>query len=160
MTVEIERKFLVPRLPDDLDLRDEVELRQGYLAEEDETSVRLRIEPSGATLTVKAGRGRRRTEVEVALSPSEAEALWPHTAGRRVAKRRTRIPIVTDDGVGHVVDLDRYDGALDGLVTAEVEFADEAAAAHFVAPAWFGRDVTDEPGWTNAELARHGLPKA
>lgn len=157
MTVEIERKYLVARLPTELDAAPTVELRQGYLAEEGDTAVRVRIEPTGATLTIKAGRGRRRTEVEVALTPDQAEALWPHTEGRRVVKQRARIPIVTG-GVEHVVDLDRYDGPLAGLSTAEVEFPDDAAAAAFVAPDWFGREVTDEPGWTNAELARHGRP--
>jgi adenylate cyclase len=154
--VEIERKFLVKALPDAPTLGAGVPIRQGYIAEEGDVSVRLRITPSGATLTVKAGRGVSRTEVEWAVSTEQAEALWPHTAGRRIEKRRHRV--VLDGSNGRVAEVDVYAGGLPGLCTVEVEFESERDAAAFAAPHWFGRDVTGEPGWTNAALARHGLP--
>ena len=53
---------------------------------------------------------------------------------------------------------DRYEGALEGLVTVEVEFPTEEEAARFEPPGWFGRELTGEPGWSNAALARHGRP--
>ncbi|MEO7837164.1 MAG: adenylate cyclase, partial [Acidimicrobiales bacterium] len=104
-------------------------------------------------LTVKAGSGLTRTEVEVPLDVEEAEELWPHTHGRRINKVRHRVEI------GSVlVDVDVYGGPLEGLCTAEVEFASEAAARAFEPPGWFGREVTGVTGWDNASLSRNGAP--
>ena len=104
-------------------LGDGVALRQGYLAGEGDVETRVRIGPDWARLTVKAGRGLARTEVEVDVPLDEAEALWPHTTGRRLEKVRHRV-----DVPGGVAEVDRYGGALAGLWTVEVEFDSEDAA--------------------------------
>ena len=49
---------------------------------------------------------------------------------------------------------------LAGLWTVEVEFDSAQAAQDFRPPAWFGAEVTDVDGWSNAALARHGRPDA
>jgi CYTH domain-containing protein len=157
MTVEIERKFLPNSLPAEIELVAGQPLRQGYLAMDGDVSVRVRITATGATLTVKAGIGVTRTEVEVSLADAQAAALWPHTAGRRIEKTRYRVPL--DSGDGRIAETDVYEGALSGLCTVEVEFESAHQAAAFTPPAWFGRDVTDEQGWTNAALALHGVPR-
>ena len=156
MTIEIERKFLLsePLLSGQLGVG--VRLRQGYLAEEDTVEVRVRITSATATLTVKAGTGVSRTEVDVAISFEQAEALWPHTVGRRIDKTRHRVAL--DDPLGHVAEVDVYAGALTGLYVAEVEFSSELDAAAFVPPEWFGRELTGESEWSNASLARRGRP--
>lgn len=154
MVVEIERRFLVESPP--LAVQDVLgeQMRQGYLALDGSVAVRVRITASAALLTVKAGDGLARTEVEVPLDPAEAEQLWHHTTQARIDKTRRAVPLPD----GGVVDLDEYHGPLDGLWTAEVEFADEAAAHSFVPPAWFGVEVTGHREWSNAALARHGRP--
>lgn len=153
MATEIERKFLVSDLPAASVLGRGAALRQGYLAEEDGVEVRLRLVDGKATLTVKAGRGRTRTEVETGVDPAQAEELWPHTEGRRIEKTRYEVPL------GAVVaEVDVYDDALAGLRVVEVEFPSEAEADAFEPPAWFGRELTGADGWSNASLARHGLP--
>jgi adenylate cyclase len=156
MTTEIERRFVLIDAPGADVLGEGEELRQGYVAEEDDVVVRIRIGTRDATLTVKAGGGLSRTEVEVSISKEEAEALWPHTDGRRIHKTRHRVggPELGD----HVADIDVYAGALAGLYTAEVEFDSEREASVFVPPEWFGREVTGEAKWSNAALARHGRP--
>lgn len=154
MGLEIERKFLVTDAPDPDLVVGEARLRQGYLAVDGPVEVRLREVDGTTTLTVKAGAGLTRTEVEAVLAPDDADGLWPHTAGRALAKRRQRVSIGDDT----IAELDIYDPPLDGLRVVEVEFDDADAAAAFVPPAWFGREVTGEPGWSNADLARHGAP--
>ena len=156
MATEIERKFVLSEIPGVDVLGTGELLRQGYIAEEGDVVVRVRVTGQAATLTVKAGVGLSRTEVEVAISRDEAEALWPHTAGRRIEKTRHRVSHL--DLADRVADVDIYAGALAGLCTAEVEFDTEHDAVAFSPPTWFGREVTQEPGWSNAALARHGLP--
>jgi CYTH domain-containing protein len=129
-------------------------LRQGYLAIDGSVTVRVRIAPTAAWLTIKAGDDAlRRTEVELEIEPGEAEDLWPHTAGRRIEKVRHRVAV--DGGTAEV---DVFGGDLDGLCLVEVEFASEDDAAAFSAPDWFGREVTGQPEWSNASLARDGRP--
>ncbi len=156
MTVEIERKFLVAEPPAAAITGSGETFRQGYVALDGEVSVRVRITDTAAALTVKAGGGLSRTEVELPISAAQAEALWAHTAGRRIDKVRYRVPL--GQPAGHVADLDVYGGELGGLCTVEVEFVTEAEARAFVPPDWFGREVTGEAQWTNAALARDGLP--
>lgn len=154
MASEIERSFLVPVLPSVDELGPGARLRQGYLAFDGQVEVRVRLSDGAATLTVKAGRGLHRTEVEAELSAPDGEELWHLTEGRRVEKVRHRATLPT----GEVAEVDVYEGALTGLATVEVEFSSEDDANAFRPPPWFGRDVTTEPGWSNADLAVHGLP--
>jgi adenylate cyclase len=157
VTTEIERKFIL----DDVPTREVLDvgelLRQGYLAEEHDVSVRLRLTDRAATLTVKTGHGLSRTEVEVPISAEDAEALWPSTAGRRIEKTRYRVAL--DEQRNLAAEVDVYAGELAGLCTAEVEFGSLDEAAAFIPPAWFGRELTGEQSWTNAALARHGRPR-
>lgn len=151
-TVERERKWLVSRLPPLP--TDGEQLRQGYLALDGDVAVRIRdVDARRHTLTIKAGTGAVRTEVEHELGEHEFEALWPSTAGRRVEKTRYQVPLD-----GHVAEVDVFGGDLAGLVVVEVEFLDDEAMAAFVAPPWFGPDVTADRRYANAALALAGHP--
>jgi CYTH domain-containing protein len=152
---EIERKFLLTAVPGAEVLGPGRRLRQGYVAVDGAVEVRVRIDDGGAVLTVKAGSGLARTEVELPLDGADADALWAHTAGRRIEKRRHRCALGDD---GPVAEVDLFDGDLDGLAVVEVEFPDAGAAAAFEPPPWFGRELTGEGGWSNADLARFGRP--
>lgn len=154
---EIERKFLVEELPAGLDRWPATAVEQGYLAiEGDATEVRLRRSADRRVLTVKQGSGRDRREEEVDVSPDAFERLWPLTAGRRIAKTRYAV----DAGSGLTIELDVYAGDLDGLATAEVEFAAGEDAEAFDAPPWLGAEVTDDPRYKNQALAVSGRPPA
>ena len=155
MAAEIERKWVAPRTPASDRLGTGTPLRQGYLAVDGDVVVRVRIAVHEAWVTIKAGEdGLRRTEVELAVDATEAEELWAHTAGRI---EKVRHDVAVDD-VPAVVDV--FGGDLDGLCLVEVEFPTEAEAVAFVAPEWFGREVTGRSAWSNASLARHGRPEA
>jgi len=151
--VEIERKFLVAELPDGYRSAPSAHLRQGYLVIAPEGSARLRDADGARTLTVKSGSGLVRSEHETAITSEQFEALWPATEGRRLEKRRYRLP------AGDLAfEVDVFEGDLSGLEFVEVEFATRSAAAAFVPPAWFGPEVTDDPAYTNASLSTRGRP--
>lgn len=150
MSTEIERKWAVGRLPP---LAPGHRLDQGYLARDGDVEVRLRSMDGQWRLTIKAGHGLSRTEVEVALTTADGEALWRETGGRRLQKMRHRVEIGP-----HVAEVDVYQGDLAGLAVVEVEFGSEADATSFVAPDWFGPELTGDPRWSNASLAERGRP--
>jgi CYTH domain-containing protein len=150
---EIERTYIVERVPDDLDWLDERPLRQGYLALDGDTEVRVREDAGAWRLTIKHGGGLRRVEEDIEIDARRGQALWALTEGRRVRKRRRRL--AHGDAV---LEVDVFEGELEGLVVAEVEFADEAAAHAFAPPAWFGREVTADAAYSNRALAVDGRP--
>ena len=154
MAFEIERKFLVERLPPDLPIETEEEIAQGYLSVGDD-QVRLRRRGDKHLITVKRGHGVAREEVEVPLPQESFDELWAFTEGRRLEKTRSTTPVE-----GGTAEIDVYRPPLDGLVTVEVEFADAAAAAAFDPPQWFARELTDDERYSNERLALRGLPAA
>jgi len=151
--MEIERKWVLEAEPDGLGPGSRIE--QGYLAIDPAgAEVRLRRKGGKTLITVKTGSGMVRGEEEWALEPELFERLWALTEGRRVVKTRHEVPLGA-----LTAEVDVYEGALDGLLTAEVEFPDESTARAFVAPEWLGRDVTDDSRYGNRVLAVDGLPK-
>src|SRR5450755_4526019 len=111
---EIERKFLLKRVPDDLEQFPHDEIAQGYLA----------IESGGVQVrsrTYKRGTKNGREEREIRLSAEQFDALWPATVGRRLTK--VRYEVLWKE---HTIEIDVYRGRHDGLIVAEVEFADRS----------------------------------
>jgi adenylate cyclase len=155
MATEIERKFLLREFPATLRLARGETIKQGYLALDGDTEVRVRTGSEPPVLTVKSGRGEVRTEVELAVEGDDASALWELTEGRRLEKVRRRMRIA-----GVEAEVDEYGNGLAGLVVVEVEFDDEQAARAFTPPSWFGREVTGEAAYANRSLACDGLPPA
>src|SRR6266700_3182069 len=146
---EIERKFLLKRLPEKLNRSRRYIIAQGYLATEPAgRQVRLRKKGKTASLTFKVGRGAHREEREIKLSPKQFAALWPATAGRRLRKVRYDIP-----WKNLLIEIDVYRGKHDGLVVAEVEFPNLAMCRKFKPTSWFGREVTGEKRYSSVRLA-------
>ena len=146
---EIERKFLLKRLPDGLTGYPHEEIAQGYLAvERGGIQVRLRKKGNVRSLTYKRGNKTAREEREVRLSPEQFDALWPATAGRRLTKIRYDVPWKK-----HTIEVDVYTGRHDGVVVAEVEFDDEKTCREFVPPDWIGEDVTGKSRYSNVMMA-------
>ena len=154
-SLEIELKFLVFEAPPGLGRYPHAAIRQGYLAlDPDGTEVRIRQKGERFFQTIKRGAGLQRIEVEILLTRAQFEALWPMTEGRRVEKIRYDIAYE-----GHVIELDVYDGALSGLLTAEVEFPSLEASAAFHPPPWLNQDVTEDKRYKNKRLAVNGMPR-
>jgi adenylate cyclase len=47
---------------------------------------------------------------------------------------------------------------LEGLLVAEVEFDSRQASERFEKAGWLGRDVTEDPAYSNRTLAERGRP--
>jgi len=148
MATEIERKFLVRRLPD-LHGVPAVRMAQGYLRADARGSVRVRIAGDAAYLTVKGpSRGRARLELEYSIPAEDARLMMDALAeGEIVEKVRYRI-----EHQGYVWELDVFSGRNEGLVLAEVELdhVDEQPPL----PPWVGGEVSDDARFFNARLAR------
>jgi adenylate cyclase len=151
---EIERKFLVAEPPEGFEAYPSEEIEQGYIVVEGSAEVRVRRRGGRTLLTIKSGAGRVRVEEEFEIDERRFDSLWRLSEGRRVSKRRYRLPA----DAGLTIELDVYTGELAGLIVAEVEFAAEADGDEFDAPAWFGRELTDDHRYANRALAVDGVP--
>lgn len=147
---EIERKFLVRRMPENIERFPHAQIEQGYLAiERNGVQVRLRRRDGHCSLTYKRNDRAARVEREVELTPQQFDVLWPATEGRRLTKTRYDVPHGS-----LTVEIDIYSGRHQGLIVAEVEFEKERAARAFEPPPWLGREVTGSPRYSNIRLAR------
>ena len=146
---EIERKFLIKRLPTNLKRARNFKIIQGYLVTEpDDRHVRLRKAGRNASLTFKLVHGHVRDEREIKLTSKQFALLWPATRGRRLHKTRYEIR-----WKNFVIEIDIYTGKNKGLAVAEVEFPSRGACRKFKPPDWFGREVTGVKRYSNIRLA-------
>lgn len=154
MQQEIERKWLMEGFPEGLLPEEERwEMEQGYLSFG--PAVRIRRETrAGDTryrLTIKGDGTLTRTEVELELTPEQYTALSGLLAAPAVLKeqRRYRLP------EGRLLECNLVDaGSPTAFYYAEVEFASEAEAGAFQPPAFLGREVTEERGFSMAAYVR------
>lgn len=150
MGVEIERKFLVK----DDSWRSAVESRtrliQGYLADGDKATVRVRVTDETAYLTIKGPTaGVTRSEYEYPLPVADAQAMLRELAVYpAIDKTRYRVR-----AGAHLWELDVFAGENTGLVLAELELGSEQEA--FERPAWAGEEVSGDPRYYNVNLARN-----
>jgi CHAD domain-containing protein/CYTH domain-containing protein len=150
--VEIERKFLLKRLPETLPGSTSLTIEQGYLPG-DRLVERLRSVQVGQRRTfyrtVKIGSGLVRTELEDETTDAIFRRMWPLTKGKRLTKRRHRIPN------GDITwEIDEFTDR--NLVLAEVELP--AADAAVDIPDWLqpyvDREVTGDVEYLNWTLAK------
>ncbi|PZX17196.1 CYTH domain-containing protein [Palleronia aestuarii] len=152
--LEIERRFLVARLPD-LEGAVPAAIRQGYLSwPGDRVELRLRRSGDACFLTLKSGSGLAREEREAAIDQAAFETFWPATEGRRIEKTRWTGWLAE----GRVFELDLFEGAHAPLRIVEVEFESVAAAEAFAPPDWFGAEVTGNPAYSNRVMSVEGVP--
>lgn len=145
--MEIERKFTVKQLPDDLDRYPRKRIEQAYLCTD--PVVRVRRKGEEYWLTCKGKGFLVREEFELPLSEEAYRHLMEKADGVVIRKDRYHIPFGT-----HTVELDVFDDPYDGLVIAEVEFSSVEQACAFVPPDWFDHDVTEDPKYSNATLSK------
>jgi adenylate cyclase len=150
MATEIERKF---RVGDDSwrrQVRSRTLLRQGYLANTERASVRVRLAADQGWLSVKAMTpGRARAEYEVAIALADANEMLDRLCeGPLVEKWRH---IVLHEGSEW--EIDEFLGDNAGLVIAELEL--DCEDEEFVPPPWLGDEVTHDERYYNFRLSQH-----
>ena len=134
--MEIERKFLIKNLPDNLSSYPYHQIEQGYLCTA--PVVRIRRQDEEYYLTYKSKGLMVREEYNLPLTIESYAHLLPKIDGILISKKRYLIPIESD----LTIELDIFEGKLSPLILAEVEFDTEEQAKAFTPPEWFGEDVT------------------
>lgn len=148
MGQEIERKFLVVS-----DKWSQLvkplceEFRQGYLVSTPEKTIRVRITPKTAFLTIKGkSTGISRSEFEYEIPISEAIELLEQFSISEL--RKVRYKVKHDK---HLWEVDEFLGKHKGLVLAEIELKDEDEP--FSIPDWVGQEVSGDERYYNSYLA-------
>lgn len=145
--MEIERKFLIKKMPKNLEQYVCHIIEQGYLCTQ--PVVRIRRQDSEYILTYKGSGMMSREEYNLPLTEEAYQHLKPKADGNLIAKKRYVIPIENDLRI----ELDIFDPPFAPLVIAEVEFPDETSANAFSAPEWFGEEVTYDGKYHNSYLS-------
>ena len=146
--MEIERKFLIPQLPVNLDSYAFHLIEQGYLCTD--PVVRIRRQDDDYILTYKGKGMMCREEYNLPLNKEAYEHLKQKIDGNLISKKRYLIP--TDHAL--TIELDVFFAPFETLCLAEVEFPTEEAANTFVPPDWFGKDVTMDGHYHNSYLSK------
>ena len=157
INMEIERKYAIKEIPENLEQYNKKRIEQGYLCYN--PILRIRKSNDDYILTYKSKEGIPKQKVggaivlketELALTEEAFLTLKEKTEGNMIYKTRYLIPL--EDGL--VAELDVFAGALAGLVFVEVEFPNEEAADAFAAPNWFGTDLSFDKRFSNYYLSQ------
>lgn len=142
-----ERTWLVRSLPHPLPTG--VLVVQGYLVADDGVAVQVRRSCTQPVIAIRACGAGARTELAWDLTPAQFDAVWPLTRRARVEKVRHEVRIGP-----RTTAVDVFAGPLAGLALVSVALVDDT----FTAPDWFGEEVSGDPRFAEAVLARDGLP--
>lgn len=148
--MEIERKYLIHTLPENLDSYPCKKIEQAYL--NTAPVVRIRRQDDTYYLTYKGSGLMVREEYNLPLDAPSYAHLKEKADGIVLSKTRYLIPL--DHRL--TIELDVFDAPYEGLYLAEVEFETEKEARAFLPPAWFGEDVTFSSQYHNSVLSKPG----
>ena len=146
--MEIERKYLVHRLPGHMENYPCRIISQEYL----NTSpvIRIRQDNDRYELTYKSEGLMARQEYNLPLTQEAYEHLLTKIDGRLIQKKRYLVPLEN-----HLTaELDVFEGDLAPLLLVEVEFSSEEEASSFTPPSWFGEEVTFSGKYHNSRLSQ------
>ena len=149
MPIEIERKFLLVNNNWRELVKYSHRIRQGYMGEIGQASVRIRVQGDKANINIKSATlTMRRMEYEYEIPLPEAEEMLDQLCNQpQVDKTR----YIVEQGK-HKWEIDEFYGDNQGLVMAEIELSDEMEA--FDKPEWLGKEVTQDPRYYNVNLIK------
>ena len=150
MAIEIEHKYLI-----DLEKfkacvpERSTHMRQGYILNESENTLRVRVMGTEAFMTVKGkSTGASRLEFEYSIPVDDAEIILSTFTKNTIEKIRH---YVTYDG--HLWEVDEFLGDNAGLYVAEIELGSEDE--QYSLPSWVKDNVTADKRYSNSNLALH-----
>lgn len=146
--MEIERKFLIKKLPDNLESYPFHLIEQGYL--NTNPVVRVRREDTKYYLTYKGNGMMAREEYNLPLNKESYEHLIKKADGNIISKKRYLIPLYDN----LTIELDVFSEPFAPLIMAEVEFQTEEDAKNFTMPDWFSEDVTYNSDYHNSNMSK------
>lgn len=146
--MEIERKFLINKLPENIKEYSFHIIEQAYLCTN--PVVRVRRQDEDYILTYKGSGMMAREEYNLPLNKEAYEHLLTKADGAIISKKRYLIPLSEQ----LTIELDEFYRPMNDLLLAEVEFPSIEEANAFVPPAWFGEDVTFDAAYHNSTMSR------
>ena len=146
--MEIERKFLLSALPENLSCYPCRKIEQAYLCTD--PVVRIRRQDQEYILTYKSKGFLSREEYNLPLTEDAYLHLRKKADGIILSKTRYLIPY----GADLTIELDVFDAPYEGLCLAEVEFSSETEAENFEKPDWFTEEVTWSSRYHNSTLSQ------
>ena len=159
--MEIERKFTLKHLPENLESYPSHHIEQAYLCTN--PVVRIRKQDNEYILTYKSGGMMAREEYNLPLTDASYYHLREKADGNIISKRRYKIPLpnpqfkegapIPPADYKLTIELDVFAPPFAPLVMAEVEFGTKQAAESFLAPDWFDRDVTYNREYHNSYMS-------
>ena len=159
--MEIERKFTIKKLPDNLDYYDFHIIEQAYL--NTAPVIRIRKQDEAYFLTYKGKGLMAREEYNLPLDEASYQHLLEKADGNVISKKRYLIPLSNPQFASDyvplstpdlVIELDVFAPPFAPLVMAEVEFPSIEMANAFIAPDWFEEDVTNNPAYHNSNMSK------
>lgn len=161
--MEIERKFTIKKLPENLESYPCRHIEQAYLSVT--PVVRVRKEDDEYYLTYKGNGMLAREESNLALNEDAYYHLREKADGNIISKKRYLIPLknpgfkegfpTPPEDYCLTIELDVFGAPFAPLTMAEVEFGSREAAEAFVPPDWFDEDVTYCKEYHNSYMALH-----
>lgn len=163
--MEIERKFTIKQLPENLELYPSHRIEQAYL--NTDPVVRVRRQDDEYYMTYKGSGMMAREEYNLPLNEEAYLHLRAKADGNIISKTRYLIPLehpqFAEGGrkppkdYTLTIELDIFDPPFAPLVMAEVEFGSKIAAETFLPPDWFLEDVTYNAAYHNSYLSMRKL---
>ncbi len=145
--MEIERKFLIKKLPENIDKYDFHLIEQAYLTTD--PVIRVRKEDDSYYMTYKGSGLLSREEYNLPLTKEAYKTLASKADGNVISKKRVLIPYEK-----YTIELDIFEAPFAPLILAEVEFESIEEAKAFKGPEWFSEDVTNDTNYHNSTMSR------
>ena len=150
MKFEIERKYLVRKdIWNSIKKPEGIRIKQGYLVDHPEKTVRIRVRGNQGFLTIKGPTAEAsRLEYEYPIPAVDAEELLQSFTDKHIEKIRYIINFA-----GSLWEIDEFLGDNEGLLLAEIELKNKGEK--YEKPPWLGEEVTEDRRYYNSYLVKH-----